>query len=120
MPGDRNIKMGDGNYNENIQGDYIQGDKNDVNQSRSFTVGDVGGDFNPTASPIMSDDAQISETVAGATDKQPSKKKFDIGIIIAVIGIVVAVCISGLFNSEVRQWLKLDRSPQTQEAPKNQ
>lgn len=122
MTENRNINMDDGNYNENIEGNYIQDNYTEnVDQSRKFQVGDVGGDFNPTASPIMSDNAQISETVAGVTNKQkPPQKKLNIGIIIAVIAIVVTACISGLFNDEVREWLRQNTPLPIQEAPENQ
>ncbi|MDJ0649089.1 MAG: hypothetical protein QNJ60_10325 [Xenococcaceae cyanobacterium MO_188.B19] len=32
MAGDRNIQMGSGNYNERIEGDYVQGNKFDGNK----------------------------------------------------------------------------------------
>ena len=40
MSGDRNINTGGGNYNEKIEGDYVQGNKGDtINQSGTFGIG---------------------------------------------------------------------------------
>ncbi len=43
-----------------------------TDKSRSFQVGDVGGDFKPIGSPIMSDNVQISGTVAESINQLPS------------------------------------------------
>ncbi|MEM8673396.1 MAG: COR domain-containing protein [Cyanobacteria bacterium P01_G01_bin.67] len=114
---DRKININEGNYNEKIDGDYIQGDKVDKSQvdksdqSRNFQVGDVGGDFSPTNSSIMSDDAQIS-TSSGLSTQTKGKNW---GLIITVAAIVISACISGLFNEEVREFLGLSSSPETPE-----
>jgi len=41
-------------------------------QSRSFTVGNVGGDFKPIGSPIMSDNVEIIGTVAESINQLPA------------------------------------------------
>ena len=56
------VNIGNVNYNKNIEGDYVQGDYTD--QSRNFTVGNVGGDFKPIGSALMADDFRASGTVA--------------------------------------------------------
>ncbi len=106
----------------NIQGSIIGGKQNKINynenvdKSRNFSVGDVGGDFNPIGSPIMSDNTKISDTNAGSTEKlNESKIKPNMGIIIAVISILITACISGLFNPEIRRFLNLDNSSENQE-----
>ncbi|WAN69438.1 hypothetical protein BJP36_35700 [Moorena producens JHB] len=43
-----------------------------TDQSRSVTVGDIGGDFKPIASPIMADNVQISGTVAESINQLPA------------------------------------------------
>ncbi|NEO03470.1 MAG: hypothetical protein F6K50_51715 [Moorea sp. SIO3I7] len=43
-----------------------------TDQSRSLTVGDVGGDFKPIGSAIMSDNVQISGTVAESINQLPA------------------------------------------------
>ncbi|NEQ85551.1 MAG: hypothetical protein F6K26_37225 [Moorea sp. SIO2I5] len=43
-----------------------------TDQSRSFTVGDVGGDFKPIGSAMMSDNVQISGTVAESINQLPA------------------------------------------------
>jgi hypothetical protein len=43
-----------------------------TDQSRSFTVGNVGGDFKPIGSAIMSDHVEISGTVAESINQLPS------------------------------------------------
>jgi hypothetical protein len=45
---------------------------NSTDQSREFTVGDVGGDFKPIGSPILADNADISGTVAETLNQLPS------------------------------------------------
>ncbi len=45
--------------------------------NRSFQVGDVGGDFKPIGSPIMSDDVQISGTFAEYMNQLPSSSDPD-------------------------------------------
>ncbi|MDJ0713885.1 MAG: hypothetical protein QNJ54_06665 [Prochloraceae cyanobacterium] len=121
MSGDRNIKMGSGNYNEKIEGDYIQGNSNNnIDRSRTVNIGDINGDFSPNASPILSDNAQIENKVTQAAKKQkPDKKKPNKGIIISIIAIIITACISGLFNPEIRQFLNLDSPSQTQEVQKD-
>jgi hypothetical protein len=42
-----------------------------IDKSRSFTVGNVGGDFKPIGSAIMSDNAEISGTVADSIEQTP-------------------------------------------------
>ncbi|MEL6582007.1 MAG: COR domain-containing protein, partial [Cyanobacteria bacterium J06621_12] len=121
--GDRNINIKDGNYNEEIKGDYIQGetiDKSD--RSRSLEVGDVDGNFNPINSPIMSDNANISPSSDLPTQTaQPKGKNW--GLIIAIVAIIISACVSGLFNEEIRELLDLDPSSETpeeiEEAPAN-
>jgi uncharacterized protein YjbI with pentapeptide repeats len=56
------VNIGNVNYNENIEGNYVQGDY--TNQSRNLTVGDVGGDFKPIGSALMADGFRASGTVA--------------------------------------------------------
>jgi hypothetical protein len=56
------VNIGNVNYNEKIEGNYIRGDYTD--QSRSLTLGDVGGDFNPTGSALMADGFEVSGVVA--------------------------------------------------------
>ena len=48
-----------------------------IDNSRSFQVGDVGGDFKPIGSPIMSDDVQISGTFAEYINQLPSSSDPD-------------------------------------------
>lgn len=43
-----------------------------IDQSRSFTTGNVGGDFKPIGSAIMSDNVEISGTVAESINNLPS------------------------------------------------
>lgn len=119
MSENRNINTGGGNYNENIQGDYIQGNSNkDVNQSRSFQVGDVGGDFNPINSPIISDNVENSGNVNKSKEQEkPSNKKLSRETIIALLGILIAlisIFASGLFNTEIRRIFHLDPPSKTQ------
>nr|MDJ0904031.1 COR domain-containing protein [Xenococcus sp. MO_188.B8] len=107
----------EGDRNKNIEGDYIQGDTVDHSQvdksdrSRNFQVGDVGGDFNPTNSPIMSDDAQIT----ASTDSETAKKKLNWGLIVSVAAIAISVCVGGLFNKEIREFLNLNAPLETPE-----
>jgi hypothetical protein len=76
MTDNRNINTEGGNYNENIQGNYIQGNYNkNVNQSRNFQVGDVGEDFNPTNSLIMSDNVENSANVNKTEEQEKPTKK---------------------------------------------
>ncbi|MBD2533013.1 hypothetical protein H6G97_26945 [Nostoc flagelliforme FACHB-838] len=42
-----------------------------TDQSRSFTVGNVGGDFKPIGSAMMSDNVEISGTVAESINQLP-------------------------------------------------
>lgn len=56
------VNIGNINYNEKIEGNYVQGNYTD--QSRRLTVGDVGGDFKPIGSALMADDFGASGTVA--------------------------------------------------------
>jgi hypothetical protein len=44
---------------------------NSSDQSRNFTVGDVGGDFKPVGSPILSDNANLSGTIAETINQLP-------------------------------------------------
>jgi uncharacterized protein YjbI with pentapeptide repeats len=55
------VNIGNLNYTEKVEGDYIQGDFTD--QSRNFTVGDIGGDFKPIGSALMADGVKSSGTV---------------------------------------------------------
>ena len=118
----RNISIGKGNYNENIEGDYIEGNKVDnsvvdnSDNSRHFQVGDVGGDFNPTNSSIMSDGNKIS--VKTKTEKPEKKGK--LGLILTVAAIVIGASVSGLFNEEIREILNLNKSSETQEQREDQ
>jgi hypothetical protein len=50
---------------------------NSSDQSREFTVGDVGGDFKPIGSPILADNANISGTVAETINQLPSSPQAD-------------------------------------------
>jgi hypothetical protein len=43
-----------------------------TDQSRSFTVGNVGGDFKPIGSAMMSDNVEISGAVAESINQLPS------------------------------------------------
>ncbi|KJH70062.1 hypothetical protein [Aliterella atlantica] len=43
-----------------------------TDQSRSFTVGNVGGDFKPIGSAVMSDNVEINGTVAESINQLPS------------------------------------------------
>lgn len=45
---------------------------NSSDESRNFTVGDVGGDFKPVGSPILADNATISGTIADTINQLPS------------------------------------------------
>ena len=90
-----------------------QGDMD--NRDRNFQVGDVGGDFNPTNSPIMSDNANIST----ASDYETPQKKRNWGLIIGIVGIIVAVCVSGLFNEEIREFFNLNSPSETPEQLEN-
>ncbi|MGB6301965.1 MAG: pentapeptide repeat-containing protein, partial [Rivularia sp. (in: cyanobacteria)] len=44
---------------------------NITDNSRTFTVGDVGGDFKPIASPLMADDFTASGTIAESINSEP-------------------------------------------------
>ncbi|ACK72474.1 hypothetical protein PCC7424_4101 [Gloeothece citriformis PCC 7424] len=44
---------------------------------RSFQVGDVGGDFKPVGAPILSDNVEISGTVAETINQLPSSSETD-------------------------------------------
>ena len=115
--GDRKININDGNYNEEIKGDYIQGDKIDnsqvdkSDQSKNFKVGDVGRDFSPTNSPIMSDNAQISSSNGSETEQ----KGRNWGLIVGIAAIIISVCVGGLFNEEIREFLNLNTPSETPE-----
>jgi uncharacterized protein YjbI with pentapeptide repeats len=56
------VNIGNVNYNEKIEGNFVQGHYTD--QSRNFTVGDIGGDFNPIGSALLADNFEVSGTVA--------------------------------------------------------
>lgn len=43
-----------------------------TDQTRSFTVGNVGGDFKPIGSAMMSDNVEVSGTVAESINQLPS------------------------------------------------
>lgn len=60
------VNIGNINYNEKIEGNYVQGDNTD--QSRNLKVGDVGGDFKPIGSALMADGFRASSTVAESTN----------------------------------------------------
>jgi len=65
MTGDRNINVAQGNYNENIEGDYVQGNKTDQSRTlnNSGTINNSGaGAFNL---------GEISGTVANAINELP-------------------------------------------------
>ncbi len=104
---DRDIN--NGNYNENTEGDYISGDKSD--RSRNLRVGDVGGDFNPTNSPIMSDNANTSTS----SDSDTQKKKLNWGLSITIAAIIISASVSSLFNEEIRDFFNLNSPSETPE-----
>ena len=56
------VNIGNVNYNERVEGNYVQGDYTD--QSRNLRVGNVGGDFKPIGSALMADSFRASGTVA--------------------------------------------------------
>ena len=122
MADKRNINMGNGNYNERIEGDYIQGDRveNKTDNSRKLEIGgDVNGGFNVTDSQFMSDQSQTNKKATVGTNEEKPIKKKPIGTIIAITAIVVSACVSGLFNNEIREWLGENTPLPTQEAPQN-
>ena len=67
MAGDRNIKINKGNYNERIDGDYIEGNKTD--QSRKIEIS--GGTVNASGAGAFSL-GDISGTVANTINQIPS------------------------------------------------
>ncbi|MBD2533014.1 pentapeptide repeat-containing protein [Nostoc flagelliforme FACHB-838] len=69
------VNIGNVNYNEKIEGNYIQGDYTD--QSRSLTVGDVGGDFKPTGSALVADGFKVSGVVAESINFDQDMLKVD-------------------------------------------
>lgn len=76
------VNIGNVNYNENIEGNYVQG--NYIDQSRSLSVGNVGGDFKPIGSALMADGFKASGTVAesislnqGMSEEADSKSEPD-------------------------------------------
>ncbi|MDJ0897277.1 MAG: hypothetical protein QNJ55_00585 [Xenococcus sp. MO_188.B8] len=119
--GDRDININNGNYNENIEGDYIQADKIDnsqvdkSNRSKNFQVGDVGGDFNPTNSPVMSDNSNISTS----SDSDRPKKKIVLGWIISILAITIPIFASGIFNEPIKEFFNLNSPSETPEQPEN-
>lgn len=62
------INIGNVNYNEKIEGNYVQGDYTD--KSHSLEVGDIGGDFKPIGSALMADGFSASGTVAEYISQQ--------------------------------------------------
>ena len=67
MAGDRSIKINRGNYNENIKGDYVEGNKTD--QSRNLNIS--GGTVNASGAGAFSV-GDINGTVANAINQLPS------------------------------------------------
>ena len=67
MSGDRNIEIKQGNYNENIEGDYIEGNKTD--QSRKIEIS--GGTVNASGAGAFSL-GDISGTVANSINQIPA------------------------------------------------
>ncbi|MEL6441601.1 MAG: hypothetical protein AAFQ80_20400 [Cyanobacteria bacterium J06621_8] len=51
----------------------------------------------------MSDNAQVSTSNDSATKPQGKNSNW----IIAIVGIIIAACVSGLFNPEIREFLNL-------------
>ena len=70
MAGDRNIKINRGNYNEDIKGDYVEGNKTD--QSRNLNIS--GGTVNASGAGAFSL-GDINGTVANAINQLPSLSK---------------------------------------------
>ena len=64
---DRNISISGGNYNENIAGDYVQGDK--TNRSRQINI--TGGKINVSGAGAFNL-GDISGTVANTINQIPS------------------------------------------------
>ncbi len=105
MEGDRTIQIGQGNYNERIQGDYIEGNKSDRNRNIN-----------------ISDNAQVTASGAGAfnqghnqgtianeinqnNSQQPKESKLTkILAIAAALATIIALFFSGIFTPEARQW----------------
>lgn len=56
------VNIGNVNYNEKIEGNFVQGDYTD--QSRNLTVGDIGGDFKPIGSALLADNFEVSGAAA--------------------------------------------------------
>jgi uncharacterized protein YjbI with pentapeptide repeats len=56
------VNIGTVNYNEKIEGNFVQGDYTD--QSRNLNLGGVEGDFKPINSALMADGFSSSSTVA--------------------------------------------------------
>ena len=56
------VNIGNVNYNEKIEGNFVQGDYTD--QSRNLIVGDIGGDFKPIGSALLADNFGVSGTAA--------------------------------------------------------
>ncbi|ELS05600.1 small G protein, GTPase SAR1, partial [Xenococcus sp. PCC 7305] len=110
--GDRKININNGNYNEKIEGDYIQGDKIDNRQidnsdrSKELNIGNIGGDFNPVNSPMMSENAGIKVNQEPQAPAKTLDKKWIIGIIISIIAIISSASFSGLFNDQAQEFLE--------------
>ena len=103
------FKMGD----RKIKIDNSQVDKSD--QSKNFEVGNVRGDFKPTNSPITSDDAQINMS----SGLKAEQKQINWGLIVSIAAIIISVCVGGLFNKEIREFLNLKSPFETPEKIEN-
>ena len=97
------------NQHHSGSGDNAGRDKNTTNNSnndnRSMNIGDIGGDFSPNASPIMSDNAE-SIAVTQEKNSQPKKESKIIKVltVIAAIATIVALFFNGIFNNEAKDF----------------
>ncbi len=106
------IHVEQGNYNENICGNYNE----NTNKIQKSEIKDIEDDFGSNTP----DNNKVSYVVI--EDTKYLKKIPNLEIIttvIAVIAILVSACISGLFNTEIREWLGLD-SPDNVSKEQNQ
>lgn len=59
----------------------------------------------------MSDNAQVNVS----TNSDTTKRKPNLGLIISVAAIIISICVGGLFNEEIRDFLNLSSPSQTPE-----
>ncbi len=114
------------NQNHSGSGDNVGRDKNITNNSnndnRSVKIGNVGGNFNPNASPIISDNAK-STTVTQESNPQPKKESkrtkalmiiVAIATILGAIATIIGLFFNGVFNDYLNKPLDKNTSETSQ------